>query len=88
VVRLYPMLQDETTYILAIDFDGEGWHEDITAFCTACSEYGLSPAVERSRSGNGVHAWFFFSEPVTAATARKLERRALPLTSNGPSRGT
>jgi superfamily II DNA or RNA helicase len=72
VVGLYPMLQDETTYILAIDFDGEGWHEDITAFCTACSEYGLSPAVERSRSGNGVHAWFFFSEPVSAATARKL----------------
>lgn len=72
VVGLYPMLQDETTCILAIDFDGEGWQEDILAFCAACLEYGLSPAEERSRSGNGGHAWFFFSEPVSAVTARKL----------------
>ena len=35
-------------------------------------EYHLTPAVERSRSGNGAHVWFFFSEPVQAADARKL----------------
>lgn len=29
-------------------------------------------AVERSRSGNGAHAWFFFTEPVSAATARTM----------------
>ena len=28
--------------------------------------------IERSRSGNGAHAWIFFSEPVSAALARKL----------------
>lgn len=35
-------------------------------------EYHLTPAVERSRSGNGGHVWFFFSQPVPAADARKL----------------
>jgi hypothetical protein len=29
-------------------------------------------AIERSRSGNGAHAWIFFAEPVPAATARRL----------------
>ncbi|WP_448509641.1 TOTE conflict system archaeo-eukaryotic primase domain-containing protein [Immundisolibacter sp.] len=29
-------------------------------------------AIERSRSGNGAHAWFFFSSAVPAAAARKL----------------
>ena len=28
---------------------------------------GLVQAVERSRSGNGAHAWFFFTEPVPAS---------------------
>ena len=28
--------------------------------------------VERSRSGNGAHAWIFFESPVPAVTARKL----------------
>jgi hypothetical protein len=30
-------------------------------------------AIERSRSGNGAHAWIFFSEPIAAAEARRLE---------------
>jgi hypothetical protein len=33
--------------------------------------------VERSRSGNGAHVWFFFSEPVPAATARKMGCRLI-----------
>ena len=31
VAGIYPMLINETCYFLAIDFDGEGWHKDITA---------------------------------------------------------
>ena len=38
-VGLFPMLQDETTYILAIDFDEEGWQEDVTAFIKVCGEF-------------------------------------------------
>ena len=72
VVGLYPMTEDECCYFLAIDFDDDEWQKDITAFRHACGELGLSAAVERSRSGNGGHAWFFFDEKIPAATARKF----------------
>ena len=72
VIGVYPMLEDETTYFLAIDFDGDGWELDVIAFRGVCTELGIAVAVERSRSGNGAHVWFFFEEAVPAATARKL----------------
>ena len=72
VAGLYPMLEDNTTWILVADFDEEHWQLDVAAFCKCCQELELTPAVERSRSGNGAHIWFFFSEPVPAADARRL----------------
>ena len=42
------------------------------AFVATCRQVGLPVAVERSRSGNGAHVWFFFGEPVPAAIARKM----------------
>lgn len=72
VVAIYPMLEDDTTWLLAADFDEACWRADVSAFRKTCMEYGLTPAVERSRSGNGAHIWFFFCEPVSAADARKL----------------
>ena len=72
VAAIYPMLEDNTTWLLAADFDEENWQLDVAAFCKCCKDMGLAPAVERSRSGNGAHVWFFFSEPVTAADARRL----------------
>jgi hypothetical protein len=33
---------------------------------------GVPAALQRSRSGNGGHVWIFFSEPVSARTARQL----------------
>jgi superfamily II DNA or RNA helicase len=44
----------------------------VAAFTAACESVGVPPAVERSRSGNGAHCWFFFAAPVAATTARKL----------------
>jgi len=38
----------------------------------ACRELDLVAAVERSRSGEGAHVWFFFSEPAQAALARRF----------------
>jgi len=72
VVAIYPMLEDNTTWLLVADFDEANWQADVREFCKTCEEVGLTPAVERSRSGNGAHVWFFFSEPVSAADARKL----------------
>jgi hypothetical protein len=72
VVGVYPLLPDDTTRLLCADFDDGGWQEDVRAFCDAARSCGLTPAVERSRSGEGAHVWFFFEAPVPAADARKL----------------
>ncbi len=72
VMGVYPMLADECCHFLAGDFDGEGWEEDIRAFRETCRSRGIEVAIERSRSGNGAHAWFFFSGPVAAQTARQF----------------
>ena len=72
VIGVYPLLKDETCWFLAADFDKAGWREDVAAFRDTARAAGLTPAVERSRSGNGAHAWFFFSAPVPAATARRM----------------
>ena len=68
---VYPMLPDETCRFLAVDFDKGGWKQDVAAFRGACEAAGLTVAVERSRSGNGAHTWFFFDAPVSAAAARR-----------------
>ena len=82
VVAIYPMLEDNTTWLLAADFDEDNWRADVTAFCKCCRNAGLTPAVERSRSGNGAHVWFFFSQPVSAADARRLGSGLLTQTMN------
>jgi superfamily II DNA or RNA helicase len=69
---VYAMLQDETCSFLAVDFDKSSWTEDARAFVETSRQLGLPAIVERSRSGNGAHVWFFFSAPVAAATARKM----------------
>ncbi len=72
VIGVYPLLPDETCWFLAADFDKTSWTEDATAFMETCRAIGVPTAVERSRSGNGAHVWFFFSAPVAAAAARKM----------------
>jgi hypothetical protein len=72
IMGVYPLLPDETCWFLAADFDKKSWQEDIAAFAETCRQHGVPVAIERSRSGNGAHAWFFFASPVPAVTARKL----------------
>jgi hypothetical protein len=69
---VYPMLPDETCWFLAADFDKRSWIQDVAAFRDTARAKGVPIAIERSRSGNGAHAWIFFTEPVAAADARRL----------------
>ena len=69
---VYPLHADDTCRLLAIDLDGHAWREDVAAIREASEGLEVVPAVERSRSGQGAHVWFFFSEAVPAATARRF----------------
>src|SRR5947207_523731 len=74
---LYPLLRDETCFLLALDFDKAGWREDAAAFVEVCRQLNLAAAMERSRSGQGAHVWFFFEEAIPAALARRLGSHVL-----------
>src|SRR5580658_6599232 len=69
---VYPLLPDESCWFLAVDFDKKTWKEDASAFLATCREFNVPAALERSRSGNGAHIWFFFERPVPAGAARRL----------------
>jgi len=72
VIGIYPMNHDETCHFLAMDFDKEEWQKDVSAVRSNCDELNIPIAVERSRSGNGCHAWFFFENAIHASDARKF----------------
>lgn len=72
VVGLYPMLLDETCYLLAIDFDRQDWLADVSATRETCRQLALPVVIERSRSGRGAHLWFFFDAALQATLAREL----------------
>lgn len=72
VIGCYPLLMDETCWLLAVDFDKDGWRGDLQAFARTCHSWGVPVSLERSWSGHGGHAWIFFQEPIPAISARKL----------------
>ena len=74
---VYPMLVDESCFFLAVDFDGSDWQKDVDAFLQTCLRLEIPAALERSRSGEGGHVWFFFAEAVAASLARKLASNIL-----------
>jgi hypothetical protein len=68
----YPPLTDDTCNFLAVDFDDAEWREEAKGFAKSCRELGVPVALEVSRSGEGAHAWVFFSTSVAARDARRL----------------
>ncbi len=72
IVGIYPLNTDETCHFLAIDFDKQVWQQDISVIRNTCARFDIPIAVERSQSGNGCHAWFFFKHRIRATVARKF----------------
>lgn len=72
VVGLYPLLTDNTCYLLVADFDKDGWQGAVRAMAQACIQFNIPHTIEVSRSGNGAHLWIFFSDKVPAREARLL----------------
>ena len=75
-IGIYPLLENDTCFFLSLDFDDKDSKKDIKsdvlAFASICDKYEVPIAIERSRSGNGIHIWMFFDANIKAITARKL----------------
>ncbi|MDX1638502.1 MAG: hypothetical protein R3281_11065, partial [Balneolaceae bacterium] len=71
-IGIYPLLKDNTSWLLAADFDEENWMEDSRQFLQVCERKNMPAYLERSRSGNGGHVWIFFQQPCPAWKSRKI----------------
>lgn len=86
VLGVYPLFPDGTCRFIVFDFDNHEkgaektdfantnneWHEEVDALRLICERNGITPLVERSRSGRGAHVWIFFKKPISAALARNF----------------
>lgn len=67
---IYPMLDQDMAKFLVVDFDKEHWKSEVVLIANLCDELNIPYALERSRSGNGAHLWFFFEEIHKASKIR------------------
>ena len=68
----YAVINQTMAKFLVIDLDKAGFIEDTRAIKQICNELNITPLIELSKSGNGIHIWFFFNTLVHAGNARKL----------------
>jgi len=71
-IGLYPLLDGDSCWWLAADFDGPEAMIDALMYLKAARALQVPAALEVSRSGVGAHAWMFFTQPVPAGSARRL----------------
>ncbi len=71
-IGTYAVKDQSFCSFLAIDLDKSSFLTDARAINTVCLKMGISPSFEISKSGNGIHIWFFFSVSVRARDARIL----------------
>ena len=69
---IYPLLEDNTSFFIAADFDKENWKEIIQRLYGTCLKHKIPVYIERSRSGNGGHLWVFFEDAFPAEQSRKI----------------
>lgn len=86
VIGVYPLLPDGTCRFIVFDFDNHEkgaeatdfanvdneWYDEVNALRRICEQNGITPLVERSRSGRGAHVWIFFKRPIAASIARNF----------------
>jgi superfamily II DNA or RNA helicase len=68
----YPLMEDNTSWFIAADFDGAKWQDESLKFMTKCDQHSVPAYLERSQSGNGAHVWIFFDRSYPAVRSRKV----------------
>ena len=68
----YAVVNQTMAKFLVIDLDKQSFIDDARAINKICNELHLKPLFEISKSGNGIHIWFFFETLMRASDARKL----------------
>lgn len=68
----YAITSGVMTKFLVIDLDKSSFVKDSRAIYQVAKGLKLDPIIEISKSGNGIHIWFFFDNLVRAGDARKL----------------
>src|SRR5574344_706228 len=68
----YVVVNQTFVKFLVIDLDKASFIEDSRAINKISHNLGLKPLIELSKSGNGIHIWYFFELPIKAKDARKL----------------
>lgn len=91
---IYPLLEDDKTFLLVFDFDDHhnryedlankdnGWKEEVNALRQICKRENVPCLVERSRSGHGAHVWFIFEKEIDASLARRFGSELLTIGAN------
>ena len=77
IIGIYPLLQDNTSWFIAADFDetiskNKSWITECRGFIDKCKKHLLPVYLERSRSGSGGHVWLFFENAYPAIKSRKI----------------
>ena len=68
----YAVVNQTMAKFLVLDLDKQSFIDDARAIKKICDELHLNPLFEISKSGNGIHIWFFFETLVRASEVRKL----------------
>lgn len=77
LIGIYPLLKDNTTWFLVVDFDGDRWMEESLRLIDTATRHDIAASLERSKSGNGGHVWFFFETAIPAWKARQFGKYLL-----------
>jgi len=71
-IGIYPLLEDNTSYFIAVDFDGKEWKKDSKKFMGECMSLKIPVYLEKSLSGMGAHLWIFFKNKYAASKSRRI----------------
>lgn len=77
IIGVYPLFPDNTCSFLVVDFDKKSWFKDASLVLQTADLLEINVYLERSKSGNGGHVWFFFERRIPAYKARSFGKLLL-----------